>query len=106
MIRSQIEKSELVHAQTALIIAVVLQVVLDKSLVVGPKYLIAGLELLLVFGIGLTRPHHETRVSRARRSVSLTLIALISLANATSMGLVASDLISGSSVPGKTLLAS
>ena len=68
MVRSQIEKSELIHAQTALVIAIVLQVLLDKSLVVGPKYLIAGLELLLVFGIGLTRPHHITRVIRARRS--------------------------------------
>lgn len=106
MIRSQIEKSELFHAQTALIVAVLLQVLLDKSLVVGPQYLIAGLELLLVLAIGLTPPHRQTRISHARRSISFILIALISLANAASMALVASDLISGSGVPGKTLLAS
>ena len=106
MIRSQVERNEVVHAQVALIIAIALQFLLDKSLVVGPKFLIAALELLLVFGIGLTEPHRETRISRARRNVSLSLIALISLANATSMGLVARDLISGSSVAGKTLLAS
>jgi len=106
MIRSQVERNEVVHAQIALVIAIALQFLLDKSLVVGPKYLIAGLELLLVFGIGLTEPHHETRISKARRSVSLALIALISFANATSMALVARDLINGSSVAGKTLLAS
>src|SRR5579871_1206279 len=106
MIRSQIEKSELVHAQMALLLAIVLQVILDKSLVVGPKYLIGGLELLLVIAIGLSPPHKATRTSHARRIFSFVLIALISLANATSMALVASDLISGSSVPGKTLLAS
>ena len=106
MIRSQVERNEVVHAQIALIVAIALELFLDKSLVVGPKLLIAGLELLLVFGIGLTEPHRETRISRARRDVSLALIALISLANATSMALVARDLISGSTVAGKTLLAS
>jgi hypothetical protein len=106
MIRSQVERNEVIHAQVALIVAIVLQLTLDKSLVVGPKFLIAGLELLLVFGIGLTEPHHATNVSRARRNVSLALIALISLANTTSMVLVAKDLIGGSSVAGKTLLAS
>jgi len=106
MIRSQVERNEVVHAQIALIVAIALELFLDKTLVVGPKLLIAGLELLLVFGIGLTEPHRETRISRARRNVSLALIALISLANATSMALVARDLISGSAVAGKTLLAS
>lgn len=106
MIRSQIEKSEYIHAQTALLIAILLQVVLNKSLVVGPKYAIAALELLLIFGIGLTKPHRQTRVSTLRRHFSLILIALISLANATSMALVAGDLINGSDLAGKTLLAS
>jgi len=106
MIRSQLEKSEYIHAQVALLIAIALQVILDKSLVVGPKYLIAVLELFLIFGIGLTKPHKQTRVSGLRRNFSLTLIALISLANATSMALVAGDLINGSSIAGKTLLAS
>ena len=57
MIRSQVERNEVVHAQIALIVAIALELFLDKSLVVGPKLLIAGLELLLVFGIGLTEPH-------------------------------------------------
>lgn len=106
MIRSRIEKSEYIHAQIALLLAIGLQVILDKSLVVGPKYLIAILELLLIFGIGLTRPHHQSIATRMRRNFSLTLIALISIANATSMALVAGDLINGSGIAGKTLLAS
>lgn len=106
MIRSQVERNEAFHAQIALIVAIALQLVLDKSLVIGPKYLIAVLELLLVFGIGLTEPHRESRVNQARRNISLILIAIISFANATSMILVAGDLINGSAVAGKTLLGS
>jgi len=106
MIRSQVERNEVVHAQVALIIAIILQFVLNKSLMVGPKYLICVLELLLVFGIGLTEPHRPSRINRARRNISMILIAVISFANATSMALVAHDLINGSNVPGKTLLAS
>ena len=106
MIRSQIENSELLHAQMALVLAIILQVILDKSLVVGPKYLIGGLELLLVIAIGLSPPHKPSRTSHIRRIFSFVLIALISVANATSMALVAGDLINGTSIPGKTLIAS
>jgi len=106
MIRSEVEKSEIIHAQVALAIAVLLQVVLDKALVVGPKFLIAILELLLVFGIGLVHPHKTTLFTRMRHSFSLILIALISIANAASMFLVARDLIIGSSISGRALLAS
>lgn len=96
----------MVHAQVALVIAVCLQVVLDKALVVGPKFLIAVLELLLVFGIGLAHPHKSDLFTRMRRGFSLILIALISLANAASMFLVARDLIIGSTISGRALLAS
>ncbi len=106
MIRSQVERNEVIHAQIALLIAIALQLTLNKSLVFGPKYLIAVLELLLVFGIGLTEPHRETRISHARRIVSLALIALVSFANAGSMALVANDLINGTNIAGKTLIAS
>jgi|SRR5579862_1660335 len=106
MVRSHVRPTEVMHAQAALLLAIGLQVVLNSNLVVGPKYLIAGLELLLVFAIGLTEPHKENRVSHARRSVSLVLIALISLANAASIVLVAGDLINGSDIPGKTLIGS
>jgi len=106
MARKQIEKSEIIHAQLALLIAIVLQMTLSQSLVVGPKYIIAGLEILLIFGIGLTRQKNHDQAYRLRRDFSLVLIALISFANATSMFLVARGLITGIDISGKTLIAS
>jgi len=97
-------ESEMAQAQTALLVAIVLEVTLNKTLVVGPKYAIALLELLLVFGIGVTAPLKHSLGARLRRSFSLLLIALISLANAASMILVANNLIHGSSIAGKQLI--
>jgi uncharacterized membrane protein len=102
--RSTFREGEMVHAQIALLVAIVLQVTLDKSLVLGPRYAIAILELLLVFGIGVTAPLTHSLASRLRRDFSLALIALITLANAASMVLVAGDLIQGSNIAGKQLI--
>jgi uncharacterized membrane protein len=99
-------EGEMFHAQMALLIAIALQVTLDKSLVIGPRFAIALLELLLVFGIGVTAPLTHSLGARLRRDFSLALIALITLANAASMILVAGDLIHGSSIPGKSLIFS
>lgn len=95
---------EMAEAQAVLLLAIALQVTLNKHLVIGPKYVIAALELLLVFGIGITTPMRHSLGERLRRNFSLALIALISLANAASMTLVANDLITGSQIPGKELL--
>jgi len=94
----------MVYAQTALLIAIALGLSLDKSLVVGPKYIIAVLELFLVFGIGITAPLKHSLGAILRRNFSLLLIALISLANGASMILVANDLIKGSSIQGRQLI--
>ena len=102
--RESIKRREMVYAQTALLIAIALELTLDKSLVVGPKYVIAILELILVFGIGVTAPLKHSLGARLRRDFSLCLIALISLANAASMVLVARDLIQGSAVQGRQLI--
>jgi len=97
-------KREMAFAQTALLAAIALALTLDKSLIVGPKYIIASLELLLVFGIGITAPLNHSLGARLRRDFSLTLIALISFANAVSMVLVARALVEGSAVQGKQLI--
>jgi len=97
-------KRELTQAQAVLLIAIALQLSLDKSLVLGPKYVIAILELLLVFGIGVTTPLTHNIGARLRRGFSLALIAIISLANGASMILVANSLIHGASVEGRPLI--
>lgn len=99
-------EGEMFHAQCALLLAIVLQVTLDKSLVVGPRYVIAILELFLVFGIGITAPLQHSIGARLRRAFSLALVVLITVANAASMILVANDLIQGSAVGGRQLIFS
>ena len=100
-----ISRRELWQAQSALLIAIVLQFTISTHLIVGPKYLITGLELLLVFGIGLTAPRRHSTTERIHRTISIILIALISIANAGALVLVADALLNGSVVPGHSLLA-
>jgi uncharacterized membrane protein len=97
-------KRELSQAQMALLVAIALQLSLDNSLVIGPKYAIAILELFLVFGIGVTTPLRHSLGARLRRDFSLALIAVISIANAVSMILVANSLIHGATVEGRSLI--
>ena len=104
MDKEAIKRREMLYAQVGLLTAIALQLSLNKSLVLGPKYLIAVLELLLVFGIGVTAPLKHDLGARLRRDFSLVLIALITLANGASMVLVANDLVKGSVVTGRPLL--
>jgi hypothetical protein len=67
MAKSTLREGEMAQAQAALLVAITLQLSLDKSLVVGPQYAMALLELLLVFGIGVTAPLRHTVGARLRR---------------------------------------
>ena len=100
-----IGRKELWQAQSALLAAIILQFSINNHLVIGSKYLIAGLELLLVFGIGITAPRRHSTTEHVHRTISIILIALISMANAAALVLVADALLNGSSVPGHSLLA-
>lgn len=100
---ASIAQKELWQAQLALIVATFLQVILNSSLVVGPKYAVALLELGLVAAIGITGKRRDKNF-RLHRTFSLVLIALISVANIASLALVCNALIHGNSVPGKELI--
>ncbi len=99
-----IGRKELWHAQAVLLLAVILQLTLNEQLRVGPKYVIAILELLLVFGIGFTAPRRHRTAASINKTVSILLIALISFANAGQLILLINALVNGSSLPGTTLL--
>lgn len=100
-----IERREVLQAQLALVFAILLQVTLNRTLVLGPKFAIAALELLLVFGIGITAPRRVKSV-RLHHAFSLLLIFIISIVNIASIVLVCYALIHGSSLPGRELLLS
>ena len=99
-----ITRSELWHAQAAIVIAILLQLTLSDSLRVGPRFLVAGLELLLVFGIGYTGPRRHKEAATSHRTISVLLIGLVSMANAGQLALLIRALINGSTLPGKSLL--
>jgi hypothetical protein len=54
-----IGRKELWHAQLAIVLAILLQLTVAKPLRIGPKFLVAVLELLLVVGISYTGPRRH-----------------------------------------------
>ncbi len=96
------------HAELAILLAVVLQLLLSSQLSVGPKYLIAALELSLLLGLRLSMPVVHDLITRLRRFAGLSLTALVSLANISSLVLVCNKLInhSNSNLGGKQLILS
>lgn len=92
--------------QAALLVAVLLQLVLNNSLVLGPKFVIVGLEIALIGLLVVIHPKERSAIIHLRRSVAIILIALVSLANLTSLGLVVSDLFHNSIIDGRDLILS
>ncbi len=95
------------HVEIAVIGAIILQLVLNQQLTVGPKYVIALLELLLLFGLRITLSSAHTVLGFIRRYASLLLTALVTFANITSLFLVTRYLIEGhDGVSGRQLIVS
>jgi hypothetical protein len=90
------------HVQLAVLAAILLQVVINHDLTVGPKYVIAGLEVLLLFSLAVLKP----TVRLLRHSLAVALIAVVSVANITSLVLVVHSLFIGSAISGKDLIIS
>lgn len=86
------------HVQLAIGIAIAVQLFLNKDYVVGPRNILAGLELLLLIAVSLparvSNKHHNRQV--IRRFLSLVLLAMITVTNIVSLILVSHALINGS----------
>ena len=68
----------------AVALAIALQLVLPKHLAIRPTWLLPSLEGLLLVGLIVANPRRINRTSTTLRAASVSLIALISLANAWS----------------------
>lgn len=100
-----ISRKELWHAQAILLLAIALQLTLTKELRVGPHYLVAGLEFLLVLAIGFTAPRRHISAANIHNTFSTLLIGIVSLANAGQLGLLIKALLTNApQLPGRTLL--
>ena len=87
-------------------IAIALDVALPSKLRLGPRWLLPGLEALLLVGLAVATPSRRARHHQRRRAVVLTLIALVSATNAVSLGLLVHYLVSGAHETGKDLIFS
>jgi uncharacterized membrane protein len=79
----------------AVLAAIAMQLVLPDHLSVGPRYLLPVLEVLLLAGLIAANPRRINRQSHRLRVASMGLIALITLANATSAGRLIVGLVRG-----------
>jgi uncharacterized membrane protein len=94
------------HVQLAVFVAIILQLSLNSSLTVGPKYLIAGLEVLLLLALFVVSKRKHKFIYHIRHGMAVALIAIISIANISSLVLVISDLFNHKLVSGKELILS
>ncbi len=80
---------------TAVLVAILLQLVLPNDLVIHPSWLLPALEGALLVGLIAANPRRITRTSRTLTTASVMMIALISLANAWSSGELIRGLVNG-----------
>jgi hypothetical protein len=79
----------------AVVVAIALQVALPARLAFRPTWLLPVLEAGFLMGLVIANPRRMDRSSTLIRAASLTLIAVISLANAWSAGHLVNGLIKG-----------
>lgn len=92
-------------ASLAFVACVALYVVLPGRLVIGPRWLVPGLILLALVPLSTRRHRHPDESPRVRH-LTLFLIALVTLANVTSVILLVHRLLDASVSQGRALIFS
>ena len=92
-------------ASLALLTCVALYIALPNRLVIGPKLVIPVLIILSLIPLSLRRHRHPDESPRVRQ-LTLALIALVTLANVTSMVLLVQRLLNTSVSQGRALIYS
>jgi uncharacterized membrane protein len=86
------------------LVAIGLQLALPDRLDAGPRWLLPALEGALFIGLATLTPRQLEREHQRRRKLALSLTGLVSLANAISLGLLASLLIHHTVANGRELI--
>ncbi|MDH2903008.1 MAG: DUF1345 domain-containing protein [Actinomycetota bacterium] len=92
-------------ASLALLACVALYFVLPNRLVIGPRWLIPVLIILVLIPLSLRRHRHPDESPRVRQS-TLALIGLVTVANVTSMVMLVQRLLDTSVSQGRALIYS
>lgn len=92
-------------ASLALLTCVALYVVLPDRLVIGPRWVVPALIILVLMSLSTRRHRHPDEPPRVRH-LTLGLITLVTLANVTSMVLLVQRLLNTSVSQGRALIYS
>jgi hypothetical protein len=75
-------------AALATLVAIALYALLPQDLVVGPRFVIPGLETLLLVSLLVVNPVRMSRQNRITRTLSIVIVVVIAAANLVSLGLL------------------
>jgi uncharacterized membrane protein len=93
-------------AQVTVAVAIALNFVLADSVTVGPRWMLPSIESALLLALVVVAPARATAHSRRRRVFGLIVVAVVSLANVVSLGLLVHYLLNGGTAGGHQLILS
>ena len=88
----------------AVLVAVALYAALPETLVLGPRFLIPGVEVALLVALVATNPWRLTRQTRWSRWAALALAAVVVVTNLVTLELLVAQLVSAQNSEGGALL--
>jgi hypothetical protein len=91
-------------AALAVSAAIVLFAALPNQLLIGPRYVVPGLEVILFVPLVLANPRRMSQQNRLLRRLSVALLLLIAVSNLTVLGLLVRSLVIGEAKAGGQLL--
>ncbi len=98
------QKEPLWPALIAIVFAIGLQLLLPKRVTAGPRWLLPALEAVLLVVLMFASPRELEGEHRVRRRLALSLTALVSAANITSLSLLTHELLHHSVRNGRGLI--
>jgi hypothetical protein len=93
-----------VPAAVAVIVAIALYAALPNRLLIGPRYIVPGLELILFMPLVLANPRRMSKQNRLLRRSSIALLLLIAVSNLAALVLLIRSLVIGQATAGGQLL--
>ncbi|GAA4831302.1 hypothetical protein [Kitasatospora terrestris] len=91
-------------AVLATLVAILLYLVLPQQLLIAPRFVLPGLEVLLLVPLIAVNPRRMTRQNRLSRTLSLTLVAMIGVSNLVALGLLIDAMVTERAQNGGPLL--
>ncbi|MEU8269719.1 hypothetical protein AB0B89_21495, partial [Sphaerisporangium sp. NPDC049002] len=91
-------------AACAVVVAIALYSALPSHLILGPRFVVPALELLLFVPLVAVNPWRMRRENRLLRRLSIGLVLLIAVTNTVALVLLVEQLVAGRTDNGKQLL--